>query len=382
MRSEYRLSDIIEIIGGGTPKTSKREYWSGSIPWLSVKDFNNNSRYVYNTEKKITEQGLSNSTTTLLSKDDIIISARGTVGALAMIPYPMAFNQSCYGIRAKKDKIVSTYLYYLLKNNVQLLKQRTHGSVFDTITRKSFDDVIVQLPDMEEQKRVAFILSILDDKIELNQRINDNLAALLQCVYQQQFGNTLESASVGPLAEICDYSRDKVAVSTLTPSTYYSTENMLAEKAGAVEASSLPTVAQTTKCAVGDVLISNIRPYFKKIVYCQSECGCSTDVLCFRPKMPDLSAYLFCTLYADCFFDFIVAGSKGTKMPRGDKQQIMTYMVNIPSSEELCKFNAVAVPVLSHMESNRAENVHLSALRNTLLPKLMSGNLEVSGLDL
>lgn len=382
MRSEYRLSDIIEIIGGGTPKTSKREYWSGSIPWLSVKDFNNNSRYVYNTEKKITEQGLSNSTTTLLSKDDIIISARGTVGALAMIPYPMAFNQSCYGIRAKKDKIVSTYLYYLLKNNVQLLKQRTHGSVFDTITRKSFDDVIVQLPDMEEQKRVAFILSILDDKIELNQRINDNLAALLQCVYQQQFGNILGSVSTGQLAEICDYSRDKVAVSTLTPSTYYSTENMLAEKAGAVEASSLPTVAQTTKCAVGDVLISNIRPYFKKIVYCQSECGCSTDVLCFHPKMPDLSAYLFCTLYADCFFDFIVAGSKGTKMPRGDKQQIMTYMVNIPSSEELCKFNAVAVPVLSHMESNRAENVHLSALRNTLLPKLMSGNLEVSGLDL
>ena len=382
MRSEYRLSDIIEIIGGGTPKTSKREYWSGSIPWLSVKDFNNNSRYVYNTEKKITEQGLSNSTTTLLSKDDIIISARGTVGALAMIPYPMAFNQSCYGIRAKKDKIVSTYLYYLLKNNVQLLKQRTHGSVFDTITRKSFDDVIVQLPDMEEQKRVAFILSILDDKIELNQRINDNLAALLQCVYQQQFGNILGSVSTGQLAEICDYSRDKVAVSTLTPSTYYSTENMLAEKAGAVEASSLPTVAQTTKCAVGDVLISNIRPYFKKIVYCQSECGCSTDVLCFHPKMPDLSAYLFCTLYADCFFDFIVAGSKGTKMPRGDKQQIMTYMVNIPSSEELCKFNAVAVPVLSHMESNRAENVHLSALRNTLLPRLMSGNLEVSGLDL
>ena len=128
--------------------------------------------------------------------------------------------------------------------------------------------------------------------------INDNLAELLQCVYQQQFGNTPEPISIGRLAEICDYSRDKVAVSTLTPSTYYSTENMLTEKAGAVDATSLPTVVQTTKCAVGDVLISNIRPYFKKIVYCQSECGCSTDVLCFHPKTPDLSAYLFCTVYA------------------------------------------------------------------------------------
>lgn len=212
--------------------------------------------------------------------------------------------------------------------------------------------------------------------------LNENLAALLQCVYQREFGNTPGFASTGQLAEICDYSKDKVAVSKLTPSTYYSTENMLTEKAGAVEASSLPTVAQTTKCAVGDVLISNIRPYFKKIVYCQSECGCSTDVLCFHPKTPDLSAYLFCTLYADCFFDFMVAGSKGTKMPRGDKQQIMTYLVNIPSDDELCKFNAVAIPVLSHMEGNRAENVHLSALRDTLLPKLMSGELDISSLDL
>lgn len=382
MKSEYRLSDIVEIIGGGTPKTRKEEYWNGNIPWLSVKDFNNDLRYVYDTEKKITEQGLINSSTTLLKKDDIIISARGTVGELAMIPYPMAFNQSCYGIRARKGKIDSAYLYYFLKYSVQNLKKRAHGSVFDTITRKTFDDLFVQLPDIDEQVKIASILSTLDDKIELNQRINDNLAALLQCVYQQQFGNTPGSAATGQLAEICDYSRDKVAVSTLTPSTYYSTENMLTEKAGAVEASSLPTVAQTTKCAVGDVLISNIRPYFKKIVYCQSECGCSTDVLCFHPKVSELSAYLFCTLYDDRFFDFMVAGSKGTKMPRGDKQQIMTYLVNIPSSDELCKFNAVAVPVLSHMESNRVENVRLSALRDTLLPKLMSGEIDVSAIQL
>lgn len=212
--------------------------------------------------------------------------------------------------------------------------------------------------------------------------INDNLAELLQCVYQQQFGNTPEPISIGRLAEICDYSRDKVAVSTLTPSTYYSTENMLTEKAGAVDATSLPTVVQTTKCAVGDVLISNIRPYFKKIVYCQSECGCSTDVLCFHPKTPDLSAYLFCTVYADCFFDFMVAGSKGTKMPRGDKQQIMTYPVNIPSSDDLCIFNAAALPILSHIESNRAENVRLSALRDSLLPRLMSGEIDVSSIQL
>lgn len=95
---------------------------------------------------------------------------------------------------------------------------------------------------------------------------------------------------------------------------------MLPGKAGASEATSLPTTSQTTACGKGDTLVSNIRPYFKKIVYCENECGCSTDVLCFKPIHTKYAAYLFCTLYADKFFTFMVAGSKGTKMPRGDKQ--------------------------------------------------------------
>lgn len=272
------------------------------------------------------------------------------------------------------------FLCYLL-NSMDLSGYVT-GSAQPKLSQANLNAVTISIPEIGVQKKIADYLYTIDRKIDTNIQLNDNLAALLQGVYQQQFGNTLGSVSTGQLAEICDYSRDKVAVSTLTPSTYYSTENMLTEKAGAVEASSLPTVAQTTKCAVGDVLISNIRPYFKKIFYCQSECGCSTDVLCFHPKTPDLSAYLFCTLYADCFFDFMVAGAKGTKMPRGDKQQIMTYLVNIPSRDELYKFNAVAIPVLSHMEGNRAENVRLSALRDTFLPKLMSGEIDVSGIQL
>lgn len=139
------LIDIVELIGGGTPKTSKAEYWGGNINWLSVKDFNNENRYVYSTEKTITEEGLNNSSTKLLKKDDIIISARGTVGELAMITFPMAFNQSCYGIRAKEG-IDSIFLYYLIKNSVRKLKAITHGSVFDTITRDTEDGEVEKEP--------------------------------------------------------------------------------------------------------------------------------------------------------------------------------------------------------------------------------------------
>ena len=148
MKTEWKrckLSSQISLIGGGTPKTSVPEYWNGEIPWLSVKDFNDDNRYVYKTEKYITQAGLEHSSTTLLQKDDIIISARGTVGEMAMIPFPMAFNKSCYGIRGKENND-QTFIYYLIKNSVRKLKAITHGSVFDTITRETFDNIEVTIP--------------------------------------------------------------------------------------------------------------------------------------------------------------------------------------------------------------------------------------------
>lgn len=133
------LNDYIDIISGGTPKTSHLEYWeNGRIGWLSINDFNNDLRKVYNSEKKITEKGLKESSSKLLNVDDIIISARGTVGVLAQIGEPMAFNQSCFGLRGKKDLLDNTYLYYALKNYIYNLKKRAQGSVFDTINLDSF----------------------------------------------------------------------------------------------------------------------------------------------------------------------------------------------------------------------------------------------------
>ena len=172
---EYKYTELASLIGGGTPKTSESAYWGGKIPWLSVKDFCGDTKFVYKTEKYITDLGLKNSSTKLLQKNDIIISARGTIGELAMIPFEMTFNQSCFGIRANNEIISPDYLYYLTRTKVRELQNSSHGSVFDTITRDTFDKITCIIPQKEEQKRIADILSSLDDKIELNRRINDNL---------------------------------------------------------------------------------------------------------------------------------------------------------------------------------------------------------------
>lgn len=174
---KYALSEIFEIIGGGTPKTTNSEYWNGDIPWLSVKDFNSDEKWVDSAEKSITEKGLKESSTSILHPGDLIVSARGTVGALAMVSRDMAFNQSCYGLRAKKGFDID-YTYYLLKGTINKLKANTHGSVFDTITRDTFDQIFISVPEYEVQKKIGVFLSNLDEKIRVNTRINKNLLDL------------------------------------------------------------------------------------------------------------------------------------------------------------------------------------------------------------
>ena len=287
--------------------------------------------------------------------------------------------------RAKEGYTDPDFVYYLVKSSIvrdPAIKSMVGSSGRQRVQIDVVQSLVIPFPSLSEQRKIASILKSLDDKIALNTKINDNLADLLQTIYQERFDAAGLVANQGTLSDICSYSRDKVAVSKLNISTYFSTENMLSGKAGSTVATSLPTTARTTACHKGDTLVSNIRPYFKKIVYCEDECGCSTDVLCFTPDQPQYSAYLFSTLYVDKFFAFMVAGSKGTKMPRGDKQQIMTYPIVLPSEAALDEFNAVALPLIEHIYSNRAENKRLSLLRNTLLPKLMSGELDVSAIEL
>ena len=167
------FSDLVDIIGGGTPKTSVEEYWNGDIRWISIKDFNNCQKYIVDTEKSITESGLKNCSTKILKKNDIIISARGTVGEIAMIKYEMAFNQSCYGLRVH-DFLNKEFIYYLLKYNINKLKNMVHGAVFDTITTNTFDNIIVNLPPFEYQEKISYLFSNIDNLIEVKIHENKN----------------------------------------------------------------------------------------------------------------------------------------------------------------------------------------------------------------
>ncbi len=131
------------------------------------------------------------------------------------------------------------------------------------------------------------------------------------------------------LSDICEYRKGKIDVSKLTPDNYISTENMLPNKSGITLAASLPKVLQTQEYIIGDVLVSNIRPYFKKIWKATINGGCSSDVLVFKAKKGTDQDFLYYLLADDLFFDYSMTTSKGTKMPRGDKSSIMQYQVPV-----------------------------------------------------
>lgn len=163
------------------------------------------------------------------------------------------------------------------------------------------------------------------------------------------------------LSDICGYAKGKIKVSALDENTYISTENMLPNKGGITKAASLPTQEQTQAFMKNDVLVSNIRPYFKKIWYATFDGGCSNDVLVFRAKDGVSSRFLHYVLADDTFFDYSMATSKGTKMPRGDKKAIMEYEVPELLYEDQCKIAGVLEVIDEKIDLNTDINKNLEA---------------------
>lgn len=375
------LIDIVELIGGGTPKTSKSEYWGGNINWLSVKDFNNENRYVYSTEKSITEEGLNNSSTKLLKKDDIIISARGTVGELAMIPFPMAFNQSCYGIRAKED-IDSTFLYYLIKNSVRKLKVMTHGSVFDTITKDTFANIEVDIPDIETQHRIAKMLAVIDDKVENNQRINNNLEQQAQAIYQQMFIDNPDPDWIeGSLSDIAN-----ITMGQSPSGSSYNEDGIGAIffQGRAEFGFRFPTIRLYTtepkRMAYANDILMSVRAPVGNLNVAHNDCCIGRGLAAIQSKTNHQSFVLYTMFSLKKQLD--VFNGEGTVFGSINRNSLNDMPILIPDDEQIEKFELIVAPMDAAIRNNCDEICRLQAVRDSLLPRLMSGELDVSNLSL
>lgn len=389
--SEWKVSELCQIIGGGTPKTSVPEYWNGDICWLSVKDFSGDRRYVYESEKKITELGLNNSSTKLLQKDDIIISARGTVGEMAMIPFPMAFNQSCFGLRGN-EKVDKTFLFYLLKTKIKTLKKQANGAVFDTINISTFNNIVCTIPSLETQKKIANFLSEIDDKIENNRKICANLEAQAQALFKHWFidfapfkdGKFVESElgmipegwRVGKLGEIADITMGQSPSGSSyneegNGSIFYQGRSEFGFRFPSIRlfttepkkyAEPLSTLL-SVRAPVGDINVATV------------ECCIGRGLASIKSKYNHHSFIYYLLMSMKRTFD--VYNGEGTVFGCINKDTLNGISIVVPPVSVVKAFNDIVGELDCMILESHNENLRLIMLRDTLLPKLMSGEIKV-----
>lgn len=409
--SKVVLSSIIDIISGGTPRTNEPKYWeNGNVGWLSVTDFNNDLRFVYSSEKKITEIAVKESNTKYLKFKDIIISARGTVGALAQIGIAMCFNQSCFGLRGKKNIINNDYLYYALKNYVNNIKRRSQGSVFDTINLASFDLMEIDIADdIKTQKSIAKVLSDLDAKIELNNRINRELEAMAKMLYDYWFvqfdfpfdfaqgkpneqgkpfkssggkmvynaelkRNIPEGWEVKKLAEIANitmgqspegssYNDDGIGEIFFQGSTDFGWR--------------YPTIRQYTtqpsrRAKAGDILLS-VRAPVGTLNIADNDCCIGRGLAALNSKS-GYDSYLYYVMeYFKQIFDN--RNNAGTTFGSITKDDLFSLKLVYPKDDILKKYNKSVFKYNQIILNNHKQNQQLSELRDWLLPMLMNGQV-------
>jgi type I restriction enzyme S subunit len=168
---QLKISDVATVYSGATPKTSEGAYWSGDIYWVTPKDLSRlDSRFIINTERKITDKGLKNCSAVLIPANSLVMSSRAPIGYLAINKVPVATNQGCKTMTPNKDIDVQ-YLYYYLDRNIDLVKRLGTGSTFAEVGRSAVESVEVLVPTLLEQKKIAEILSSVDDEIKKTEEI-------------------------------------------------------------------------------------------------------------------------------------------------------------------------------------------------------------------
>lgn len=342
-----------------------------------------------------------------VERGDILLTSEAPSGQ-AMIwnsDEKIILSQRLYGLRVNKNLVDNYYLKYFIQSPIgqKSIVRNNSGSTVSGISAKTFKNIKILIPDLEKQQAISKILLTIDQKIQINNQINQELEAMAKTLYDYWFvqfdfpdqnGKPYKSSGgkmvyhpelkreipegwgVEKLKYFSKYVSDKVESSELNIENYVGTDNMIADMGGIELTTSIPKSGTSTKFSIGDILISNIRPYFKKIWLSDRVGGCSSDVLCIRTKKIVSREFVFATLARDHFFNYDVAGSKGSKMPRGDKKHIMEYPI-VFDFEIADQFSKIVRPIYEAVHKNYIQNQELTQLRDWLLPMLMNGQVKV-----
>ena len=252
----------------------------------------------------------------------------------------------------------------------------SHGSAREIFDWNELCDVILPIPSITRQREIVSEYETLTNRIRLNNQMIQHLESTAQTLYRKTFVDNIDKENLpegwrmGMLGDVAYYVDEKMSLSDIDESAYIATENMLKDKKGIIISTNKPEEGKGTKFSIDDVLVSNIRPYFKKIWRASFNGVSSNDVLCFRTKNVFNASMLYYTIEQDNFFDYVMAGSNGVKMPRGDKKWIMNYPVIIPSKNGVKEYEKATTCIHLQSVCRKQENEKLTELQSLLLAKM------------
>lgn len=388
------IGDLGAVVGGATPSTKKSEnYEGGTVSWITPKDLAGfTGRFISRGERNITEQGLKSCSTQLMPAHTVLFSSRAPIGYVAIAEHEVCTNQGFKSV-VPSESTDYMFLYYLLKYNKDKIENLGSGTTFKEVSGSTMRGIEVSVPDsIVEQRQIASVLSALDDKIEKNMKINDNLLQQAQSIYREMFVNTVNDQrqtcraeeyfdiAIGktpPRKEHQWFTTDPSDVTWVSISdmgscgTYIrrSSEQLTQEAVDKFNIRVIPsnTVLLSFKLTVGRIAIT------------YGEMTTNEAIAHFKTNKPFINEYLYCYLKD---FNYQTMGSTSSIATAVNSKIIRAMPFVIPADDEISCFHTVVGSMFKQILNNQLENDSLAEMRDALLPRLMSGELDVSELNL
>ena len=387
---KIKLGEIGEIVSGGTPKTSIKKYWNGNISWLTPKDFSNkNCKYWSKGERNITKEGLENSSAKLLPRGTVLFTSRAPIGYIGISKTDLCTNQGFKNIIVNEENS-NEFIYYLLKFITPQIINIAGGSTFKEISATVLRDFEVYIPKSKKyQEKIAKILSDIDEKIELNNKINDNLENLLKIIHNKFINSiTGENNIISKIIDITDGTHNSPKAQD-TGYPLVTSKHLLAygvnfESINLISKEDYIEINKRSKVDTGDILISMIGTVglISYVINSPINFAIKNVALFKTSKNPLYKFFILGYLKSPAGINYIKKNLAGSTQKYISLSELRKMPIITPTKIQLKEYNRQISPIVTQISFLVKENEKLTNLKNYLLSKLMNGEIDVEKIEL
>ncbi|HVA66229.1 MAG TPA: restriction endonuclease subunit S [Elusimicrobiota bacterium] len=372
-----KLSAVAQMYSGGTPLRTRSDYFDGNIPW--VKSGELRTRLITRTEESLTEVGLKSSSAKWVPENTVLLAMYGaTAGQIALLKIRATINQAILAILPNQEKLSSEYLYQALKAEVSRLISLTQGSGQPNLSQGLVGNLWISIPPVQEQKKIAEILSAVDSAIEKTSAVIEKSQTLKKGLMQTLLTNGTENWDVVRLQDVAEQSEQRFEPTITDTRPYIGLEHIGSGDGRVLTIGNSKSVASLkTVFRKGDILFGKLRPNLRKIAIAPSEGVCSTDIIVIRPTKAVYSEFLFYRLQSSDAFDFAIGTVAGTKMPRTSWILFKNFEFLCPPLNEQQKIVEILSAADEEIEKEDIALKKIQGLKKSLMQMLLRGRVRI-----